>query len=172
MTTIVLKSILRKKNVAAYILLIIAITSIFDIFDDLLLKASFNHIFQELILLALSLFGIIFHFFLLEKKNSELVKSNETIAVLQTQMNLFKKEISKYSSNISAALEHQFNEWDLSDGEKDIALLLIKGCSMKEVAEARNTAESTVRQQASSIYKKSNLNGRKELTAFFLESLL
>jgi DNA-binding NarL/FixJ family response regulator len=43
---------------------------------------------------------------------------------------------------------------------------------MKEIAEIRNTQEKTVRQQATTIYKKSELSGRQELAAFFLEDIL
>lgn len=62
--------------------------------------------------------------------------------------------------------------WLLSPGEKDVALLLIKGLAMKEIAVIRNTQEKTVRQQATNIYKKSGLSGRQELSAFFLEDIL
>jgi DNA-binding NarL/FixJ family response regulator len=43
---------------------------------------------------------------------------------------------------------------------------------MKEIADIRGSNESTVRQQASQIYKKSALGGRMELSAFFLDDLL
>jgi len=66
----------------------------------------------------------------------------------------------------------QFGQWLLSHSEKDVALLLIKGFSMKEIADFRSTHEKTVRQQATTIYKKSGLSGRQELAAFFLEDIL
>jgi len=53
-----------------------------------------------------------------------------------------------------------------------VALFLIKGISLKEVAELRGTSEKTVRHQASTIYAKAALNNRAELSAFFLEDLL
>src|SRR5213593_86931 len=40
------------------------------------------------------------------------------------------------------------------------------------VADLRQTSERTVRQQALAIYRKSGLNGRSDLAAFFLEDLL
>jgi DNA-binding CsgD family transcriptional regulator len=51
-------------------------------------------------------------------------------------------------------------------------LLLLKGLSLKEIASVRGTKEMTVRQQASSIYNKSNLGGRHEFSAWFLEDFL
>jgi DNA-binding NarL/FixJ family response regulator len=74
-----------------------------------------------------------------------------------------------------AALGHaigdQFRQWQLTPAEIDIAGLMLKGASLKEIALARETSEATIRQQAQSIYRKSGLSGRAELSAYFLESL-
>jgi DNA-binding CsgD family transcriptional regulator len=69
------------------------------------------------------------------------------------------------------AIEAQFKTWQLSPAEIDIAGLMLKGASLKEIALARDTSEATIRQQAQSIYRKSGLSGRAELSAYFLESL-
>ena len=50
--------------------------------------------------------------------------------------------------------------------------LLLKGLSLKEIADIRHTTEKTARAQSGSIYAKSGLSGRSELAAFFLEDLL
>ena len=49
---------------------------------------------------------------------------------------------------------------------------MLKGLSHKEIARLRLTSETTVRQQAAAIYRKSGLASRAELAAFFLEDLL
>ena len=46
------------------------------------------------------------------------------------------------------------------------------GLSLEVVAEARNTSEATVRQQALVVYRKSGLRSRSDLSAYFLEDLL
>jgi DNA-binding NarL/FixJ family response regulator len=69
------------------------------------------------------------------------------------------------------AIEDQFREWHLSVAEVDVAGLMLKGASLKEIAVARDTSEATIRQQAQAIYRKSGLSGRAELSAYFLESL-
>jgi len=66
----------------------------------------------------------------------------------------------------------QFEQWQLSPAERDVALLLLKGLSYQQIAASRNAAEGTVRQQALSVYRKAGLSGRSELAAFFLEDLL
>lgn len=69
------------------------------------------------------------------------------------------------------AIEDQFQQWHLSVAEVDVAGLMLKGASLKEIAIARDTTEATIRQQAQAIYRKSGLSGRAELSAYFLESL-
>lgn len=73
---------------------------------------------------------------------------------------------------LSAAIDAQLERWGLTPAEKDIALLLLKGLSHKEIAELRATSEATVRQQSRALYKKADLGGRADLSAFFLEDLL
>ena len=56
--------------------------------------------------------------------------------------------------------------------EREVALLLLKGLSTRDIADLRETREATVRQQAQGVYRKAQLEGRAELAAFFLEDLL
>ncbi len=84
----------------------------------------------------------------------------------------WREEARDLISGLGAAIDRQLDQWGLSPAEKEIALLLLKGLSHKEVAEVRGVSEATVRQQARSIYKKAGLDGRHDLAAFFLEDLL
>lgn len=72
---------------------------------------------------------------------------------------------------LGQAIEDQFRQWRLTGAEIDVAGLMLKGMSLKEIAIARDTSEATIRQQAQAIYRKSGLSGRAELAAYFLESL-
>ncbi len=85
---------------------------------------------------------------------------------------LWKSRASKLLLGLGLEIDQQFDSWVLTKAEKEVALLLIKGISLKELAYLRSTNEKTVRQQASSIYSKANLESRAELSAFFLEDLL
>jgi DNA-binding NarL/FixJ family response regulator len=81
----------------------------------------------------------------------------------------------RYQSTIrglGAAIQEQFEAWQLTAAEAEIGLLLLKGLSLKEIAAVRETGERTVREQARAIYRKAGLSGRSELSAFFLEDLL
>lgn len=73
---------------------------------------------------------------------------------------------------LGQTIDQQLSVWGLTESEKEIALLLIKGYALKEIADIRRTTEKTARAQSTSIYAKSGLSGRSQLSAFFLEDLL
>jgi len=60
----------------------------------------------------------------------------------------------------------------LTPSENEVALLLIIGLSMKEIAVLRDVKEKTIRGQAASVYAKSGYAGRHELAAHFIEDLM
>ncbi len=66
----------------------------------------------------------------------------------------------------------QMHEWGLTDSELEIATLLIKGLTIKEIAEIRTTKAGTIKSQCNAVYRKANVNNRNELAAFFIEDLM
>lgn len=84
----------------------------------------------------------------------------------------FRNEARDALRGLGEAIDRQFIRWQLSPAEREVGLLLLKGLSHKEVAAARSTSETTIRQQALAIYRKAGLHNRAELSAFFLEDLL
>jgi DNA-binding CsgD family transcriptional regulator len=75
-------------------------------------------------------------------------------------------------AGLGAAIDAQFDRWGLSPAEKEVGLLLLKGLSHREVAQARSVTEATARQQARAVYRKAGVSGRADLAAFFLEDLM
>lgn len=108
-----------------------------------------------------------------------ILRQDKTQVELETKLVKVRKQLE--GSNIrlregkkeyQEVIQWQFAEWSLTPSEKEVALLILKGLSIKEISQARSTKEKTVRTQASSIYDKSNLGGRHELSAWFFEDLL
>ena len=83
-----------------------------------------------------------------------------------------RSKTARLSGELAAIMRSQFADWGLSPSEAEIALLLIKGLSMKEISQARGVKEKTIRQQATSVYAKSGYAGRHELVAHFIEDLM
>jgi DNA-binding CsgD family transcriptional regulator len=73
---------------------------------------------------------------------------------------------------LSRSIRRQFDDWGLTEAEADVAGLMLKGLSHKEIAHLRDGSEATVRQHAAAVYRKSGLASRSQLAAFFLEDLL
>jgi DNA-binding CsgD family transcriptional regulator len=84
----------------------------------------------------------------------------------------WRREAGDLIAGLSQAIDRQLERWALSAAEKEVALLLLKGLSHKEIAGIRGVGEATVRQQAMALYRKAGLEGRHDLAAFFLEDLL
>lgn len=66
----------------------------------------------------------------------------------------------------------KFDEWELSDSESEIALLLIKGLTIQEIANVRSTKPGTIKSQSNAVYRKAEVKSRNELVAYFVEDLL
>ena len=98
----------------------------------------------------------------------------EVIRVMQLSKDLRKEQdkVARLSGELSQVIQNDFEAWKLSESEKEVAILLIKGLSMNEIGELRGVKEKTVRQQATSIYTKSKCPNRHELAAKFIEDLL
>lgn len=96
----------------------------------------------------------------------------EDLRMMQEEAARWRRDAADLIAGLSAAIDDQFARWLLSPAEREIALLLLKGLSHKEIAQVRSVSETTVRQQARSLYRKAGLGGRNDLAAFFLEDLL
>jgi DNA-binding CsgD family transcriptional regulator len=143
-----------------------------DLFNDSLEGVKWTHLILELVIALCAALGI---FILMKdsfKKSHQLVKSQELILATSKELERWKLESQKYIQGLSDAIDAQLARWALSPSEKEVALLILKGLSLKEIAEIRKTSEKTVSAQSVAIYSKSGLGGRSELSAYFLEDLL
>ena len=94
------------------------------------------------------------------------------LEVARVQGERWRAEARTLLNGLGDAIEMQFSRWNLTEAEREVALLLLKGLSLKEIAALRLTTERTVRAQARALYSKAGLSGRAALSAFFLEDLL
>lgn len=97
---------------------------------------------------------------------------SESLADALEARRLAEAQTEAKLASISAHVERDFLRWGLSDAERDIGWLLLKGLSFKEIASLRSRSERTVRQQAGAIYAKAGLANRSELAAWFMEDFL
>ena len=161
----------ERRFLTAILALIVVLVG-FDLLTDSNEGVRWPHLAVELSVAVGAAVGI---FLLMRdsfRKTHELVQSREIIIAKEKETERWQLESQKYIQGLGIAIDAQLARWSLSPSEKEVALLLLKGLSLKEIAEIRKTAEKTVRAQSVSIYSKSGLAGRSELSAFFLEDLL
>jgi DNA-binding CsgD family transcriptional regulator len=65
----------------------------------------------------------------------------------------------------------QFIVWRLSESESEVAWFILKGLNSKEIAQYRKLSDKTVRNQLSSVYKKSGLKGTQVFISWFMDDL-
>ncbi len=68
-------------------------------------------------------------------------------------------------------LDAHFEDWQFSEAEREVTRLILKGCSIAEIAEIRDSKQGTIKAQTNSIYKKSGYAGKAQLLSAFLEEL-
>lgn len=162
----------RERFVIAGILAIIAVLVSFDIFTDSSEGVVLWHVLAEGVIGAVALAGV---FYLLRGTVSlrhRLEKEIEDFTAFKKEANAWRSESRKYIEGLAIAIDQQLTKWNLTVAEKEVAFLLLKGLSLKEVAEVRKTTEKTARVQSMAVYAKAGISGRSELSAFFLEDLL
>lgn len=143
-----------------------------DIVGDSKEGVDFWHLVLEGSVGFISLFGI---FYVLRdsfKTKHNLIETNQHFSAYRKESEKWRSESKKYVEGLSSAIDEQLSKWALTPAEKEVAFLLLKGLSLKEVANVRSTTEKTARVQSMAIYAKAGLAGRSELSAFFLEDLL
>jgi DNA-binding CsgD family transcriptional regulator len=94
------------------------------------------------------------------------------LVVAREESQHWRRQSRELVAGLGAAIKAKFEEWRLTDAECEVGLLLLKGLSLREIAELRETSERTVREQARSVYRKAGISGRASLSAYFLEDLL
>ncbi|AZQ83219.1 LuxR family transcriptional regulator [Colwellia sp. Arc7-635] len=157
-----------KDKVIALILIIIMLLNFFDVLTDISLGVPFWHIFSESFIVIVSGLGALLLIRDINTRTLNTVKLTQDLAFSDDKLRNVSAEMKNARDEYRRVIQQQFEQWKLTPSEQEVAMLLLKGLSLKEVSAVRNTKEKTVRQQASVIYSKANIEGRHELAAWFL----
>lgn len=126
----------------------------------------------DILPVVLTSVGVVLLFRVMERQREEHIQVIRDLELARAQGQRWRAEARSHLDGLGAAIEAQFSRWSLTEAEREVALLLLKGLSHKETAQVRGVSERTVREQSRSIYAKAGLTGRTALSAFFLEDLL
>lgn len=169
------KDFVMKKNERIFMILIllgISLMTIIDIVTDTKEGVAWWHVSVEGTVALITMVGV---FYLLKgtfNLKHSLENEREISSNLLEESKRWKEKSKKYLDGLSHSIDEQLTKWELTKSEKEVAFLILKGFSFKEIGEVRETTEKTARSQSALIYSKAGLSNRSQLSAFFLEDLL
>ena len=150
----------------------IAIGGGIDLWMDWPTSPGAFHVAFEVAVLVLSLAGVAFLWGGWMRTRRSLTRTQEASLKLTEERDAWRQRAEKLLRGLGEEIDAQLRRWHLTPSEREVALLLLKGYEHKEIASLLGRSDRTIRQHAVSVYRKSNLSGRAELAAFFLDDLL
>lgn len=156
----------------AGIFVVIAIVILIDVINDLKAGGSLIHVGLEICVVGLALAALgwigIRSFRAMQDR---IEVSQQRLQELEGEAARWREQVARLKPNLEDALTKQFKAWKFTEAEEEIARLILKGLSNKEIAEVRASSEKTIKQHTTAIYRKSGLTSRSQIAAFFLEDL-
>lgn len=161
-----------KEKLLIAALSVIILGNLYDFVTDFGHGASVLHLLEEAVVIVVS--GALMLWLLadLRRQRRELEQLRHELAAHRHPATAPPPAVAEARRRVGGLIQAQFRDWDLTDSEQEVGLLLLKGLSFKEIAALRQTQEKTVRAQASGIYRKSGVTGRHAFAAWFIEDFL
>lgn len=161
------KRFLINYDIMFYILILLLILmNIYDISYHWIFEGHLN---LHQIVEAILLFLIILFIFVIRFYNILHLKTiDENIQKKEKEYMLLKKKYNQSLKHVRKGIEEQFENWNFTEEEKKVARMIILGYSFKQIASILNKSEKTIRNQSLSIYQKSGMINRHDLSGFFL----
>lgn len=162
----------RRLSLAVALFAVIAVLIAVDLAADSQTGVDRGHLALEGLVMAMAVVGVsaLWRGFLSAERRA--ARLTVDLDAARAEAERYREEAREALQGLGEAIDGQFDRWQLTEAEREVGLLMLKGLSHREVAEIRHTSEATVRQQALMVYRKSGLANRSELSAFFLEDLL
>ena len=154
------------------LLSLVIITSLSDFVGDIGQGSSSAHLTVEGLIIAFSIAATIYLIDNIRVQDKELAQLKQQLVISRQQLLDASESFSEGRTQYSQLIRDQFRAWKLTDSEQEIAMLLLKGLSFREIAAIRSTREKTVRQQASQFYAKAGVKNRYGFSAWFFEDFL
>lgn len=162
---------ISSRDYSLYLIGFFMVMAMIDIVREYSAGESLSHLtFEVIIFVCASAWTIILWYqWLTAKKNLALAISEKL--KLNNEYQEWKGRNQALLSGFHEVITKQFEKWELTPAEANVAFLLLKGLPFKEIAEIRGGSEKTIRHHALKIYQKSGMQGRTELFAYFFEDL-
>lgn len=166
----------KERIIVSLVITIIGALTAIDVIEDFLDGKKLEHLGLDLAVAFASFFLVGYVLNRYRSEQQKLLLSYKEKKVLEEITSNLRQDLANQSkilvSGLGTMIDQEFENWQLTNAEREVAMFLIKGLSAAEMSDIRGSREKTIRHQITSIYKKANLKGRQELQAYFLEDLL
>ena len=162
----------RLRALLVSVLLVIVVSGMVDLVLDAPADWRSGHVLYEVALIAGAPGMTAWLWRRWARAERTLAHTRHALDERQAERDAWRASAERALEGLGAAIDAQLATWGLTPTERDVALMLLKGRSHKEIAYTSGRSERTVRQHAVAVYEKSGLAGRAELAAFFLEGLM
>ena len=157
--------------VLAAVLTSVVVGGIVDLVLDAPKSWRSGHVLYELGLILGGLAGAIWLWLNWKRAAESATALRRSLVERQAERDAWRERAAQALQGLGRAVVDAFRDWELTPAEREVAVLLLKGHSHKEIATATGRSERTVRQHAIAAYHKAGVGGRAELAAFFLGDL-
>jgi DNA-binding CsgD family transcriptional regulator len=158
--------------VLAGVLLAIVVGGAIDLTLDAPRHWLSGHVLYEVGLIAGGVAGAIWLWLNWKRAAERAGSLQRALSERRAERDAWRARAAQAHQGLARAVGEQFRVWELTPAEREVALLLLRGQSHKEIAVATGRSERTVRQHAVALYHKAGLGGRAELAGFFLGDLV
>ena len=131
------KQMLRELRFPMILFAVMAFLIVWDIVEDLAAGTTAFHIVIELLMMLAAVAGTIYFWGRLQTARRLERKLERDLKIAHAETRRWQKEERELLQDLQRAIDKQFTKWDFSSTEKHIALCLLKGMSMKEIAHSR-----------------------------------
>ncbi len=154
------------------VLLVMLVASAGDLMMDRPRSWLSLHVAFELLMIAAAGVGIVAFWLAWWGARQSVAELERSLESQRAERDAWRRSAESALEGLGRAIDAQFDAWQLTHAEREVALLVLKGRSHKQIAHLSRRSERTVRQHAASVYQKAGLAGRAELAAFFLEDVM
>ena len=162
---------LRHQWIPVAIFALFALLTAIDIAMDLAAGTTFGHVLVEFTLMLCAATGAIYFWKRLRLSRQHERELERDLRRARVEMAQWQADQRELLGDLREAIDQQFDRWEFSATEKEIAYHLLKGLSMKYIAALKGSTPRSVTQQSYVLYHKAGLGGRAELSAYFLDTL-
>ena len=156
----------------AVVLLVTIVAGTTDLILDRPATWRSAHVLLEVLMVATAIAASVVLWRGWWRTRRSLSETRRTLDAQRAERDMWRASAESALAGLGRAIDERFEAWGLTPAEREVALLLLKGKSHKEIAYVTGRSERTVRQHAVAVYGKSGLSGRAEFAAFFLEDLM